>query len=297
MQHKGLLTVFAIAAATATALLFFPFIAKSDATATAPMQLAADGHYTTPVMVNGEGPFAFIVDTGAQRSVITSGLAAKLKLMQIPGARVKATSGVGAGGISILKSYSSALFSRFGELMVVLPEGGVVKEGVLGMDLFSSRRLELNFAAKMLSSANSGPTPSSFIAIPATVVQGSFIVTDVTVDGVPAKAMIDTGARRTLANSLLRTALGLRDGDPRLSAAEPVGGATADTTKAVMARLGALHLGKQRFDRPVLTFSDIPQLQSLGLSDTPAMVIGLDILGNLRAVAIDYPRQELQLKP
>jgi len=167
----------------------------------------------------------------------------------------------------------------------------------MGMNLFTSRRLELNFAESSVRNADSGPTPHGFLAVPATIVQGSFFVTDVIIDGVKAKAMIDTGARRTFGNSLLRTALGFGDNDPRLSIAQPLGGATTDTTKAVKAQLGSLTLGGQRFEHPVLTFSDAPVLGPLGLSDGPAIVIGLDLLKSLKAVAIDYPRAELQLKP
>jgi len=279
------------------ALSFFLFGAQSNASAAAPMTLQQDGHYTTPVSVNGEGPFDFIVDTGAQRSVISRDLANRLGLSMLPGATVKATSGTGAGGISFLKTYSSPLFTRRGELMVVLPSGGVVKDGALGMDLFTSRRLELNFANSSVRNGESGPTPTGFLKIPATIVQNTFIVTDAIIDSVHAKAVIDTGARRTIANSLLRKALGFSDEDPRLTVDEPVGGGTSDTTKASKVELGGLILGNHRFVHPTIVFADLPILQSLNLDDQPAVVIGLDVLKTLRAVAIDYPRRELQLAP
>lgn len=286
-----------VVAALIAAAGFFVFIGHVNASAIAPMHLMDDGHYTTPVTINGRGPFNFVVDTGAQGSVIAPELSRQLGLVQIGGAHVAATSGKGAGSITILKNYSSALFSRTGAMMVVLPPGSVVKEGVLGMNLFTSRRLELSFAEGSVSSADSGPTPAGFVAVPVNIVQNSFIVTDVVIDGVKVKAMIDTGARRTIGNLLLQTALGFGNNDPRLSVAQPVGGATIDTTKAMKAQLGSLTLGGQRFEHPVLTFSDVPVLGPLGLTDGPAMVIGLDLLKSLKAVAIDYPRAELQLKP
>jgi predicted aspartyl protease len=276
---------------------FFLFGAQSNATAGASLTLQPDGHYTTPVMIDGEGPFPFIVDTGAQRSVISRDLADRLSLTRMLGATVNATSGNGPGGITFLKTYSSALFHRTGAMMVVLPAGGIVKDGVMGMELFGSRRLEMNFADGTVSNAASQPTPRGFRAVPVSIVQGTFLVADVTVDGVQAKAMIDTGARRTLGNSLLRKALGLADGDARLADAQPVGGATIHKTQAMKAPLGVLILGEHRFEHPIVTFSDISVLQALDLSDQPALVVGLDLLRTLKAVAIDYPRSELQVKP
>jgi predicted aspartyl protease len=268
---------------------------QSNATARASLMLEPDGHYTTPVMIDGAGPFPFIVDTGAQRSVISRDLADRLSLKMMPGASVIATSGTGAGGITFLKTYSSALFRRTLEMMVVLPPGGIVKDGVMGMELFRSRRLEIDFGDGTVSNAASQPTPHGFAAVPVSIVQGTFLVADVVVDGVHAKAMIDTGARRTVGNMLLRKALGLADA--ALADADPVRGATIHQTRAVKAPLGMLILGEQKFAHPVVTFSDISVLQALDLNDQPALVVGLDVLGTLKAVAIDYPRSELQVKP
>jgi len=286
-----------LAALGAAGLLFFLFGAQSNATAGAPLMLEPDGRYTTPVMIDGEGPFPFIVDTGAQRSVISRDLTDRLALTMVPGAYVKATSGNGGGGITFLKTYSSALFGRTAAMMVVLPPGGIVRHGVMGMELFGSRRLEMNFADGTVSSAASQPTPRGFAAVPVSIVQGTFLVAEVTVDGVHAKALIDTGARRTLGNVLLRKALGFSHDDARLADAQPVGGATLHSTQAMQAPLGVLILGEHRFEHPVVTFSDISVLRALELSDQPALVIGLDLLRTLKAVAIDYPRSELQVKP
>ena len=285
-----------VAALLAGVVAFF-FLAQTNPTSAAPMARLADGHYAMGVMIDGEGPFDFVVDTGAQGSVMAPALAQRLKLATMGSAHIRATSGTGAGGMVLLKSYSSPLFSRVGTMMVVLPAGGLVQDGVIGMDLFASRRLELDFAQAAVRADPSGPTPTGFSAIPATITQGSFIITDAVLDGVHVKAMIDTGARRTIGNLPLRKALGLGDGDPRLSPAAAIGGATADKTPALKAQARLLMLGSQRFAAPVITFSDVPVLEPLGLADSPAIIIGLDLLTQMKAVAIDYPRSELQLKP
>lgn len=295
--RKGLVVGFAVATVGAAVCFLVSFGTKTNSSETAVMTLSGDGHYTAPVMINGHGPYFFIVDTGAQRSVISSALATQIGLYTLPGASVTATSGNGAGGISLLRYYSSALFQHFGEMVVVLPPGGVVKDGVIGMNLFTSSRLELDFASASVRVDKSGISFPGFIPIHSSVIQGTFLVTDIFVDGISAKAMVDTGARRTIGNSRLREALGISEDDIRLSPAEPVGGATSAQTKAVRATVGSMLLGPHYFNNPTITFADIPVLKSLGLSDKPAVVLGLDVLTTLKSVAIDYPRRELQIKP
>jgi len=117
-----------VIAALVAAVGFFVFIGHVNASAAAPMHLMEDGHYATAVTINGQGPFDFVVDTGAQGSVISSDLATRLGLVQMGGAHVAATSGTGAGSITILKSYSSPLFSRVGAMMVVLPLAALSKK-------------------------------------------------------------------------------------------------------------------------------------------------------------------------
>ena len=49
-------------------------------------------------------------------------------------------------------------------------------------------------------------------------------------------------------------------------------------------------------DLPV-TFGDLHVFEIWGLTETPALVIGMDMLGMLRQFVVDYKRREFQLKP
>src|SRR3546814_20774474 len=55
------------------------------------------------VMVGGEGPFSFLVDTGAERTVIARELAARLKLVE--GAKLKLAT---IGGSAVVPSFRVA---------------------------------------------------------------------------------------------------------------------------------------------------------------------------------------------
>ena len=64
--------------------LAFVFTVPRTAEAAAPgvsvVAIGPDPRLTIPVMINGSGPYPFVLDTGSDRTVISSELAAILKL-------------------------------------------------------------------------------------------------------------------------------------------------------------------------------------------------------------------------
>jgi len=254
------------------------------------------GRFTTQVTINGQGPFAFIVDTGAERTVISQRLAARLQLWSVGGARVVGASGTEPAKLYMLRSFHGAVFSRNFEPVVAIPNAVSEADGILGMNVFASNRIEMDFADSVLAVRSSEPAPKDFLAVPVVVTHSNLVIADVTVNGIPAKALIDTGARRTVANTVLQRALGFAPGDPRLSAAEPIGGATDYQTPAVKAQIDRIVIGGAQFSQPILTFADLPMFASQGIGQVPALHLGLDLLMKLRAIAIDYPQSELQIK-
>lgn len=281
----------------AVASIVLAFTIQHSEAASTPLSLAADGHVAMPVMLNGEGPFEFTLDTAAQRPMIAPALAEKLKVAATNSAHVHGSSGTGTADFTEIENFRSALFDRKNEPAVIAPTGSVVSVGVVGMDAFLDKRLELDFSGMSASAAASGPTPAGFTAIPVNIHDTTMIIANVTVNGVPAKAVVDSGARRTIANAALQAALGFKDGDPRFTAADAVGGATGDKSPANKAELETIKLGKATFEKPLVTFADLPVFEPLGLAHTPGLILGLDQLKHLKAMAIDYPRSELQIKP
>jgi hypothetical protein len=115
------------------------------------------------------------------------------------------------------------------------------------------------------------------------------------VDGVATKAVIDTGARRTAGNFALMKALGYTDADPRLAEAMPIQGATTDKTAARKTRFQRLSVGPVAFGPGELTFADLPLMKLFAGADEPMLILGIDVLSHASALALDYPRSELQL--
>lgn len=262
----------------------------------APLATDNGGRYTTEVMLNGAGPYAFIVDTGAQASVLSGKTAAQLKLQSTGHAQVVGASGGATSWIGSVADYRSGVFARRNEPMVVVPSMAASSaDGVLGMNAFVSGRIEFGFANRMLKAGPSASAPSGYVAQTGEVRQGTFFIVDAVVDGVHAKAMIDTGGRRTVGNPALQAALGLKPGDPRLLATESIDGATTQKTPATKAGFGMLAIGTAAFSKPTLVFADLPVFHSLGIDNGPALIVGVDEFSRLKAMAIDYPRAELQM--
>src|SRR5205807_2416812 len=83
---------------------------------------------------------------------------------------------------------------------------------------------------------------------------------------------------------------------PGLARAEPVTGASTDSVAAWHATVGPLVVGGARFEHVDVTFADAPVLARIVPGGGPALVLGIDQLHTLRALAIDYPRAEVQLQ-
>ena len=253
--------------------------------ATVPMK-AEDGRFTMEVAVDGH-PQRFVVDTAATSTFMAVEAAEALGLTVNHDPQ--------NGDTVLVASYERPLFKRLNETISVVPRTGMsVADGVVGMDFFAAQRVTYDFAHLTFSVDASSPPPAAVTAIPAELTAGTLAVVDAVIDGVKVKALIDGGARHTIGNPLLRLALGLNDGDPRLSEDHPVPGPKAPP--AVKATVGGIELGPVHIDKPVVSFAALGFFKAVGLDAEPAILIGSDLQRTFKRVTIDYARHELQLE-
>jgi hypothetical protein len=123
------------------------------------------------------------------------------------------------------------------------------------------------------------------------------LVVDAFMGGVPVKAIIDTGGQVTLGNQALRLALAERRGDGvQEGKLDQVFGSTLDMQVGTRLATPALALGSLRVKSPAMTFADFEIFKHWKMTGEPAMLIGMDVLGLLDTLVIDYRRKELQVK-
>lgn len=114
-------------------------------------------HIFLEVMVNGKGPYAFVLDTGAPRSVVDSRIAEETKLKLAgeiaaggTGANVRTAHfannvNLGLPGVNLAKQTIVALSMEDFESIL-----GHKIDGILGIDLFQNFVVEIDYAASRL---------------------------------------------------------------------------------------------------------------------------------------------------
>jgi hypothetical protein len=80
------------------------------------------------------------------------------------------------------------------------------------------------------------------------------------------------------------------------STPDEVTGATLDVQTGGRIATPAIMLGDVMVKNAAMTFADFVIFQHWKLTDEPAMLIGMDVLGLLDTLIIDYRRRELQLR-
>jgi hypothetical protein len=111
---------------------------------------------TVPVTVNGQGPFAFLLDTGSSRSAVSSELAASLSLPTVAKTMMVTTTGSQAQPVVSFDSLTVGTASKTNLLVTVIPApqlrvaiAGV--DGIVGQDFLSSFTYTIDYRKKRLS--------------------------------------------------------------------------------------------------------------------------------------------------
>jgi hypothetical protein len=114
------------------------------------------------------------------------------------------------------------------------------------------------------------------------------------VGSVHCKAIIDTGAQGTVGNLMLRNAL-MRH-PPHNAAREDIIGVTLDVQSGEYLPAPDIDFGHLTVRGVRITFGDMYLFQHWGLTEEPALTLGMDLLGSFDVLVIDYARHELQIR-
>jgi hypothetical protein len=112
---------------------------------------------------------------------------------------------------------------------------------------------------------------------------------------VKAIGLIDTGAQVSVGNLALREALARRRGQ-RDQYDDVVIGITEDIQTATLVRIPSITAGQMIVRNAPVRFADLHIFDHWKLTSQPALLIGMDVLGTLDTLVIDYARSELQLR-
>lgn len=275
--------------------------AAGPAPISVPLSYDKDGRPTVPVGINGKGPFALVADTAAGGTALTPGLVQELGLAEDASQRVSVR---GASGTASVQAYNLESLS-VGSLEVrparatSLPNGDISdSRGVLGAGTFASGRLEFDFAAGRLNAGPShGAAPSGYTAVKAQVAHRILHIIPAKIGGIELPALIDSGARATLGNTKLMQALGFSENDARLIPESRPSGATGHVMRTWTGGRFTMEVAGDTTLAQSVIFAELPVFAPLGLDEGPSLLLGIDALRRFDAVAIDYPRAEVQFRP
>jgi predicted aspartyl protease len=259
------------------------------------------GRIIVPVTINGRGPFRFMVDTGANHTVLAQSVLARLDLPVDPDNLISV---VGVSGTAQVASAHvdqlDAGALHFTNMQLPVLSGPVFDgiDGILGMDGFDGKRVMANFVRGDFHIVDSHGWRASFLytVLHVRFLSQRLLMIECHVGRIPAKAIIDTGGIDTLGNLALYRALARRDDETAHRLETGVIDVNEASQLGIVRRVPELWLGTTGVKNLNVTFGDFSVFHIWDLTNEPALLVGMDVLGTLAELNIDYQRQELQLR-
>ena len=156
-------------------------------------------------MVNGQGPFEFVLDTAASKTTLTQALVDELGFAPIEG---MAVSGHGASGAAQFKFYrvesvSLAGLPVSGTVLPAIPVPaleGPVFYGILGADFLRWYAVGINSTEATMTFGDAAPAPDGHAAVPMNELMHGLMTLTLESGGTGITAVVDTGARFSILN-------------------------------------------------------------------------------------------------
>jgi hypothetical protein len=170
-------------------------------------------------------------------------------------------------------------------------------DGILGVAGFKDQRIDVDFKRDRVAVMESNGRRPHFSMVTARAhrnVSGLMIV-DVRVSRrLKVKAVIDTGAERSLGNLALQSALN-KGKKKRDAVGAVVHGATPDIADGEVQSIREARIGDMTLTNLEVIFADFHVFKLWGLDKEPALLLGMDMLGVLDRLVIDYRRNEVSM--
>lgn len=272
-----------------------------------------------PLMIGGEGPFEFMLDSGLTGTIVTPSLCQRLGIDASKGEQVRGTAAGGEADVRVVEISDATLEdgSQLEPLHAAVtdfvqerldPEHDV--QGMVGVEFFRQFDVEMDFEQEMLRLYQPGEGMRYAQRIGMKEIQGALLPAELIgiraslEGGPPFLGIVDLGASFTTVNWKAAVSAGLDPKDPRLDQATKVYGLGVDGRPIVMPQVGMQmsldgardeKLGRfpevVKFNTTPICVGDISVFQDL-LSppgqrfDRPAGLIGLDVLSQCRCLLI-----------
>jgi predicted aspartyl protease len=253
---------------------------------------------TVPVRINGSEPYPFIVDTGAERTVIASELAKRLQLEQGPQLKLATITGPAYAESYVIDQLA---MNTINVEMIEAP--GLQRQnlgayGLLGIDSLEDHKVLLDFRNEKMDVLPSrkrsglGRVEQGMIVVTAKRRAGRMILSDAEIGGVRVDIILDTGAQSSMGNYALRDKL---RGRHRRFDYVPVlmRSVTGDTLRGDFTQIRGINIGGITIEDLPMTFADNFAFKALKLERKPAILLGMDALKLFDRVMVDFANRRV----
>jgi predicted aspartyl protease len=275
-----------------------PQVDQSTQTQDVNFKTELDDRMTVPVKLSGNGPYRFLVDTGADRTAVSSQIVSALKLPSAAAAELHSVAGATSVSTAKVREFE---FTRQPEQSIeaaVLDRVNMGADGIVGVDVLRSQRVQFDFEKQVMSIVPSSMADPSYergsIVVRAKRKNGRLIVTDADANGERLTVVLDTGSQVSIGNLALRRRLR--------------GNNLVDLEKSVELEsvTGAKILGDYMFVRELtiggigltnlaVVFTDAHTFKQLGLDDKPALLLGMNAIRAFKKVSIDFANRKFRV--
>lgn len=247
---------------------------------------------TVPVRIGAHGPFRFLIDTGAQNTVVSNALASRLAL--VPNAKAKLIGVAGSKIVDTVEIDEVGLGTRsyYSVIAPILEHADIGADGIVGLDSLQGQRVLIDFERNLIAigdAKNLGGNRGFEIVVTARRRSGQLIMTNAEIDGVHTDVVIDTGADTTIGNRALQRALSQRRSGVQATLHSVTG-------QQIVADVGvgvALDLGRIKINNVLIAYADAPPFATLDLQKRPAILLGMRELRSFKRVAIDFEARKI----
>ena len=264
-----------------------------------PFDLDATRRMAVKVMIGEQGPFSFLVDTGAERTVIARELADRLGLVE--GAKLRLAT---IGGSAMVQSFRIAKLQMTDLHMSGLEAPAfsgrhIGAAGLIGVDMLEKRRILIDFRKESMqileTKLRARPIirDDDAIVVTARNMAGRLILSDARLGGKRVDVIVDTGAQTSVGNlALQRLVAKTRQNRSPFTPTE-LNAVTGEAVPAVRTAIKRIVInGMDVNDLPV-SFADSQAFRALNLDERPALLIGMDSLSLFDRVEIDFPNKRV----
>ncbi|MBR0553300.1 aspartyl protease family protein [Stakelama marina] len=251
---------------------------------------------TVPVSINGEGPYPFVIDTGAERTVISRQLATVLGLKSGPRVTLAAMSGRQVVGTYVVPELSVERLSDFAGLAAPgLDKYDLGAHGLLGLDVLEGHLIRFDFARREMSVRDSPRRrvlrhSSDEIVVTARRYHHRLVLTDAEYRGHAIRVLIDTGSVISVGNPAFQRLV-----ERSRSIANPltVLSVTGDRVEAQLSLVDGVKIGSVRYKSLPVAFSPQPPFDTFAPGDRPVLILGMDALRIFSQVDIDFTNSRI----